>query len=201
VIRIATLKAAGLSDAQIVAVIEAAETERGATRREQNRINQKNSRARRQHVSADSADAPLTSPPQTSRSLSRGTRIPTDWEPSLEDWKFAVDMLGVERAKSEVPKFKDYWQALAGARATKRDWSATWRNWCRKAAERELPLLRTIEGGAHHGNRRRRGEGLGFGTRSAVSAAADGLIADAEKREREAGAFTIDGEFSRVESG
>jgi hypothetical protein len=61
VIRIATLKAAGLSAEQIVAVLEAEEIERVTTRREQNRINKKNSRARRQHVSADSADTPSPS--------------------------------------------------------------------------------------------------------------------------------------------
>jgi hypothetical protein len=68
VIRIATLKAAGLSAEQIVAVLEAEENECITGRREQNRINQKNSRARRQHVSADSADSADTPSPSSSPS-------------------------------------------------------------------------------------------------------------------------------------
>ncbi len=33
----------------------------------------------------------------------------------------------------EADKFVDYWSARAGAGATKVDWLATWRNWCRSA--------------------------------------------------------------------
>jgi hypothetical protein len=62
VIDIATLRAAGLTDQQILRVLEAEQNERKAARREQNRINQqkhrknKQSIADRQHVSADGAD-------------------------------------------------------------------------------------------------------------------------------------------------
>jgi hypothetical protein len=49
------LRAAGLSDTQIVAILELEQTERMTARREQNRINKKNQRSR-QHVSADRAD-------------------------------------------------------------------------------------------------------------------------------------------------
>lgn len=28
-------------------------------------------------------------------------------------------------------KFEDYWTGLTGAKGVKRDWTATWRNWCR----------------------------------------------------------------------
>lgn len=31
--------------------------------------------------------------------------------------------------------FCDYWRAASGARARKRDWDATWRNWCRRAGD------------------------------------------------------------------
>lgn len=126
---------------------------------------------------------------QASPSPSKGSRIPTDWQPSFEGWNFAVELLGAERAKLEAAKFVDYWLARAGAGGVKHDWAATWRTWCRKAAEgvRELPLLRSINGGGNGPNRP-----------SAISSAADRLIAQAEDREREAGAFTIDGEFTRV---
>ena len=35
----------------------------------------------------------------------------------------------------EWAKFCDYWLAKTGAGATKKDWLATWRNWCRKAEQ------------------------------------------------------------------
>lgn len=31
--------------------------------------------------------------------------------------------------------FVDYWRGASGAKARKRDWDATWRNWCKKAAD------------------------------------------------------------------
>ncbi len=65
----------------------------------------------------------------------RGTRLPTDWLPSDEDFQFAVDLVGGQRAGQEVPKFKDYWQARAGPGGVKLDWHATWRVWIRRAAE------------------------------------------------------------------
>ena len=33
-------------------------------------------------------------------------------------------------------KFCDHWRAASGQRARKRDWDATWRNWCRTEADR-----------------------------------------------------------------
>jgi len=64
----------------------------------------------------------------------RGGRLPVDWQPSLEDERFAVTrgLNPVEVAAS----FRDFWHAKAGKDATKMDWSATWRNWCRREAER-----------------------------------------------------------------
>ena len=81
---VATLKAAGLSAEQIVAVLEAEETERVTTRREKNRINQKNSRARRQHVSADNADradTPSSSPPSVSSPITPPSTPPSPPSP------------------------------------------------------------------------------------------------------------------------
>ena len=40
-----------------------------------------------------------------------------------------------EQVRTEAAKFADYWHAKAGRDAAKLDWSATWRNWCRKAIE------------------------------------------------------------------
>jgi hypothetical protein len=66
-IKIATLRAAGLSAEQIVKVLEKHEEERAAARREQNRIAQRNQRLRQQ-ISADSADSADTPPSQVSPS-------------------------------------------------------------------------------------------------------------------------------------
>jgi hypothetical protein len=34
-----------------------------------------------------------------------------------------------------LDKFRDYWRAKAGKDATKHDWQAAWRYWCRNSAE------------------------------------------------------------------
>jgi hypothetical protein len=73
----------------------------------------------------------------------KGKRLPEDWQPTVEDYSFA-DRLGVG---GEVDTFRDYWNSQPGQRGVKLDWSATWRNWCRRAAQnkpkksqRETPM-------------------------------------------------------------
>lgn len=64
----------------------------------------------------------------------RGTRLPQDWflpkawgEWALKDTPhWTVDIV---RLESE--KFRDHWHAKSGKDATKNDWEAAWRNWCR----------------------------------------------------------------------
>lgn len=65
----------------------------------------------------------------------KATRLPDDWQPSIDDLAFAKSVLPAERVRIETEKFRDYWHARAGPGALKRSWPATWRNWCRKAAE------------------------------------------------------------------
>ena len=65
----------------------------------------------------------------------KGSRLPDDWLPSLDDLTFARTLLVAERVQLETEKFRDYWHARAGPGAVKTRWSATWRNWCRKASE------------------------------------------------------------------
>jgi hypothetical protein len=64
----------------------------------------------------------------------KGTRIGGDWTPEPRDWHFAISELG-DAADRELAKFRDYWIGRAGAGGVKLDWSATWRNWVRKAAD------------------------------------------------------------------
>jgi len=67
----------------------------------------------------------------------RGCRLPDDWMPSLEDQHAALRIgLTEQQIQVEADKFRDYWHAKAGARATSVKWPATWRNWCRTAKER-----------------------------------------------------------------
>lgn len=65
----------------------------------------------------------------------KGKRLPPDFTPDLQA---AVEMgLRPERAISEAASFKDYWIAQPGSKGVKLDWPATWRNWVRKALERQ----------------------------------------------------------------
>ena len=72
---------------------------------------------------------PAIAPPAASPNA-RGCRLPDDFEPDLG---FA-SRLGLDSA-AEWAKFRDYWAAQPGLKGRKTDWQATWRNWCRKAAE------------------------------------------------------------------
>lgn len=85
---------------------------------------------------------------------SQGSRLTADWRPPEDDWKVAVD-LGLDPC-AVLAMFRDYWIAAPGKAGRKVDWPATWRNWCRREAERlksrrpgpaELPFLTPIAGG------------------------------------------------------
>lgn len=77
----------------------------------------------------------------------KGTRIPEGWEPGEAGMEFAV-AAGVRNILREADRFRDYWLAKAGPNGVKLDWSATWRNWCRKAAESNNGK-RTVQEAAH----------------------------------------------------
>lgn len=81
---------------------------------------------------AEPAETPPP-PPEPASTAKRGTRLPADWKPSLEDERAARE-LGLDPARVAA-KFRDFWHAKTGKDATKLDWSATWRNWCRRDAE------------------------------------------------------------------
>lgn len=67
----------------------------------------------------------------------RGHRIPADWilTPELEAFAVKAGMTA-DRAKTTADNFRDYWIAATGQKATKTDWSATWRMWVRREIER-----------------------------------------------------------------
>ena len=84
-----------------------------------------------------SSDAPTTGEllGDTPEKPKRATRLPADW--SLPDdwreWAASNTQLTRPQIAIEAEKFSDYWTAQPGAKATKTDWQATWRNWCRRA--------------------------------------------------------------------
>lgn len=92
------------------------------------------------------ADAPEPSrtviEPSGNRQSARGARLPADWWPASADQTFARD-LGLDPVII-ADSFRDYWHGRPGAGGVKLDWSATWRNWCRKDAERK-PAARQPE--------------------------------------------------------
>lgn len=75
----------------------------------------------------------------------RGSRLDPEWHPSEGELQFALTRgLTKERILSEAEKFTNYWTAKTGASATKRDWSATWRNWILNVLERQNGFERTF---------------------------------------------------------
>ncbi len=65
-----------------------------------------------------------------------GARLPADWDLTDDRVQAAVNAgLARGRIRTEANKFRDYWHAKSGKDATKLDWDATWRNWCRNALE------------------------------------------------------------------
>lgn len=76
----------------------------------------------------------------------KGSRLPTDWQPSPSEVDFAKERgFSPAAIAEEADKFRDYWHAKSGKDATKRDWPGTWRNWIRRACERSPPKLSAEE--------------------------------------------------------
>lgn len=78
----------------------------------------------------------------------RATRLGSDWLPSDRNRSDAIEA-GVPLAMIDRMGngFRDYWIAKPGKDGAKLDWDATWRNWCRREAERR-GWAPTLENGA-----------------------------------------------------
>lgn len=61
------------------------------------------------------------------------THLPDDF--ALTPERRAVAEAEKVPADRTFESFCDYWRSLSGQKARKRDWDATWRNWCRKQAD------------------------------------------------------------------
>jgi len=67
----------------------------------------------------------------------RGTRIPPDWTPPDSIYEYACDnpkvRFGTQAVQDHLEEFRDYWVANSTPNAVKRDWTAAFRTWLRKA--------------------------------------------------------------------
>lgn len=86
---------------------------------------------------------------EANASTKKGTRLAEDWRLSqaLGQWAMAEAGASEELTRIEAAKFKDYWISATGAKATKMDWDAVWRNWIRKAVADQSPKFKAITGG------------------------------------------------------
>lgn len=64
-------------------------------------------------------------------SSARGTRLPDDWHPTIEDTAFCKTERPDLKASDVAKRFYDYWIAQPGPKGRKTNWSSTWRNWVR----------------------------------------------------------------------
>jgi hypothetical protein len=82
-----------------------------------------------------SSPAPRLKP--RAKNATRGERLARDWRLPAQWGEWAMHECGMTRPQVEdqALRFADYWHAQPGQRASKLDWLATWRNWCRKARD------------------------------------------------------------------
>lgn len=78
-------------------------------------------------------------PPKGGGARKRGTRIPEPFMLTHDMKQWAADEVPGVNVEASTRRFVDYWRAESGAKATKRDWVATWRNWLRRDADSRKP--------------------------------------------------------------
>jgi hypothetical protein len=88
------------------------------------------------------AAAAASAQPRTTRAP-RGERLPEGWTLPREWGVWAIEAYPQwtpEKVRLEAERFADHWRSKTGKDATKLDWLATWRNWCRSdIAHRDDP--------------------------------------------------------------
>jgi hypothetical protein len=76
--------------------------------------------------------------PKVKKYLARGARLSPDWKLPLEWGNWALQEkqgCTTEDVRKCAERFKDYWISVAGSKALKVDWMATWRTWVRRDTE------------------------------------------------------------------
>jgi uncharacterized protein YdaU (DUF1376 family) len=83
------------------------------------------------------------------KGTAKAKRLSSDWQlpKAWGDW--TMENMGWEAnsVRLEADKFKDFWIAKSGRDATKNDWEATWRNWCRNSKVQATPQSSLLAGG------------------------------------------------------
>lgn len=81
-------------------------------------------------------DSPPSGPPKPKAKSKRGTRLADDWA-LPDEWRQWAQIHFAHASEAQIlteaEKFRDFWHAKAGQGASKLDWQATWRNWCRNS--------------------------------------------------------------------
>ncbi|ACI06277.1 replication initiation protein [Mycobacterium phage Brujita] len=88
-------------------------------------------------VGGDPQNLPVaqSAPAAPAAKAPRGSRLPEGWMPDDETIAAMRQQFPHVDLRAEHEKFTDYWRGAAGAKGRKADWTATWRNWIRRAAE------------------------------------------------------------------
>ena len=73
-----------------------------------------------------------------------GSRIPDEWHVGEIEFSEALRIgLTREQIQFESEQFRDHWSAKSGSDATKLDWLATWRTWCRNSLKFQKPRFQS----------------------------------------------------------
>lgn len=75
-------------------------------------------------------------PPAADAPATRGHRLPASWALPKTWGEWALSEFTAwtpDAVRNEADRFRDFWCGRSGKDATKVDWEATWRNWCRNA--------------------------------------------------------------------
>jgi hypothetical protein len=85
----------------------------------------------------ENRNLPVSAKEPAGQKSGKGTRLSAEYQLPEPDSAFAAS-LGVPAllAAKEFEQFRDYWTAKPGKDGVKLDWSATWRNWIRRFAEK-----------------------------------------------------------------
>ncbi|AJA43378.1 replication initiation protein [Mycobacterium phage Sbash] len=88
-------------------------------------------------VGGDPQNLPVaqSAPAAPAAKAPRGSRLPEGWMPDDETIAAMRQQFPHVDLRAEHEKFTDYWRGTAGAKGRKADWTATWRNWIRRADE------------------------------------------------------------------
>ncbi len=119
-----------------------AEPIREEKRREEEKEQKKEPSVPKKTSAADTATAQHVTLVKTD-SPSKGTRLPKPWAlpKSWGEWALGDSPHWTPDIVRRLAEgFADHWHSKAGKDATKTDWEATWRNWCRgPIAQRQYP--------------------------------------------------------------